>query len=122
MIVCDSKKNIKMNKYNIVSIFFRFGFGHVSILMWFLNMIFHKIQMYPTHIVVVMEACVECTSSNTNEVESQGKYIHEKIIDDEWNSLYLLKVIWFMYMQNVAIRICGKMNTLFFQSSSWNPS
>jgi hypothetical protein len=24
-----------MNKYNIVSIFFRFGFGHVSILMWF---------------------------------------------------------------------------------------
>ncbi len=85
-------------------------------------MIFHKIQMYPTHIVVVMEACVECTSSNTNEVESQGKYIHEQIIDDEWNSLYLLKVIWFMYMQNVAIRICGKMNTLFFQSSSWNPS
>ncbi len=46
-------------------------------------MIFHKIQMYPTHIVVVMEACVECTSSNTNEVESQGKYIHEQIIDDE---------------------------------------
>jgi hypothetical protein len=33
MIVFDSKKYIKMNKYNIVSIFFRFGFGHVSILM-----------------------------------------------------------------------------------------
>jgi hypothetical protein len=51
--------------------------------------------------------------SNTNEVESQGKYIHEQIIDDEWNSLYLLEVIWFMYMQNVAIRICGKMNIFF---------
>jgi hypothetical protein len=25
----------------------------------------------------------------------------------------LLKVIWFMYMQNVAIRICGKMNIFF---------
>jgi hypothetical protein len=33
MIVCDSKSYIKMRKYNIVSIFFRFGFGHVSILM-----------------------------------------------------------------------------------------
>jgi hypothetical protein len=32
MIVCDSKSYIKMNKYNIVSIFFTFDFGHVSIL------------------------------------------------------------------------------------------
>ncbi len=31
--VCDSKSYIKMNKYNIVSIIFRFNFGHVSILM-----------------------------------------------------------------------------------------
>jgi hypothetical protein len=58
--------------------------------------------------------------SSTNVVESQGKYIHEQTIDDEWNSLYV--VIWFMYMKNVAIRICGKRNTLCFQSSSWNPS
>jgi hypothetical protein len=33
MIIYDSKSYIKMNKYNIVSIFFRFGFGHISILM-----------------------------------------------------------------------------------------
>jgi hypothetical protein len=39
--------------------------------------------MHATHIVVVMEACVECTCSNTNEVENQGKYIHEQTIDDE---------------------------------------
>jgi hypothetical protein len=31
--VCDSKKIIGMNKYDIVSILFRFDFGHVSILM-----------------------------------------------------------------------------------------
>jgi hypothetical protein len=47
---------------------------------------------------------------NKNVVESQGKYIHEQTINNEWNSLYLLEVIWFMYMQNVAIRICGRMN------------
>jgi hypothetical protein len=29
MIICDSKSYIKMNKYNIVSIFFRSDFGHV---------------------------------------------------------------------------------------------
>jgi hypothetical protein len=33
-----------------------------------------------------------------------------------------LEVIWFMYMQNMAIRICGRMNTLFSQSPIWNPS
>jgi len=63
--VCDSKSFVKMNKYNIVSIFFRFDFGHVSILMWFLGIIFHKTQMYITHIVVVMEASVECMCSST---------------------------------------------------------
>jgi hypothetical protein len=31
--VCDSKNYVIMNKYNIVSIFFRSDFGHVSILM-----------------------------------------------------------------------------------------
>jgi hypothetical protein len=80
-----------MNKYNIVSIFFRFDFGHVSIVMWFSSMIFHKTQLYPTHIVVVMEASVE------------------------------IQVIWFMYMQNVAIVICDRMN-MFSQSPNWNPS
>jgi hypothetical protein len=34
--------------------------------------------MYATHVVVVMEACLECICSNTNALESQGKYIHEK--------------------------------------------
>jgi hypothetical protein len=33
ILVCDSKSNIRMKKYNIVSIHFRFDFGHVSILM-----------------------------------------------------------------------------------------
>jgi hypothetical protein len=38
-----------MSKYNIVSIFFRFNFGHVSILMWFSSMIFIKHKcMQPT--------------------------------------------------------------------------
>jgi len=40
-------------------------------------MIFHKTQMYATHIVVVMEVGVECMCSNTYAFESQGKYIHE---------------------------------------------
>jgi hypothetical protein len=31
--VCDSKSYIRMNKYNMVSIIFRFDFGHVSNLM-----------------------------------------------------------------------------------------
>ncbi len=30
--VCDSKSCARMNKYKIVSIFFGFDFGHVSIL------------------------------------------------------------------------------------------
>jgi hypothetical protein len=81
--VCDSKSYIKMNKYNIVSIIFRSNIGHVSILMLISCMTFHKIQMYATHIVVVMEANVECMCSNTNAFESQGKYIHEQTIDDE---------------------------------------
>ncbi len=80
--VCDSKSYIRMNKYNIASILFRPDFGHVSILMWFSSMTFHKVQMYATHIVVVMEAGVECMCSNTNAFESQGKYIHEQTIED----------------------------------------
>jgi hypothetical protein len=39
--------------------------------------------MYATHIVVVMEASVECMCSNTNALESQSKYIHEQTIDNE---------------------------------------
>ncbi len=78
---------------------------------------FSQSTNYGTHIVVVMEASVECMCSSTNAIESQGKYIHEQTIDNEEDSLYLLEVIWFMYMQNVAIRICGKMN-MFFQSPS----
>ncbi len=82
MIICDSKSYIKMNKYNIFS-FFKFDFGHVSILMWFLGMTFHKLQMYATHIIVVMEAGAECMCLSTNAFESQGKYIHEQTIDNE---------------------------------------
>ncbi len=81
--VCDSKSYIRMNKYNIVSIIFRSNFDHVSILMWILGMTFHKVQMYANHIVVVMEANVECMCSNIDAFESQGKYIHEQTIDDE---------------------------------------
>jgi hypothetical protein len=39
--------------------------------------------MYATHIVVVMEASVECMCSSTNALESQRNYIHEQTIDDE---------------------------------------
>ncbi len=46
-------------------------------------MVFHKVQMYATHIVVVMEVVVECMCSNTNAFESQGKYTHEQTIDNE---------------------------------------
>jgi hypothetical protein len=63
--VCDSKIYIKINKYNIISIIFKLDFGHVSILMWLSSLIFHKVHMYGTHIVVVMEACVKCMCSNT---------------------------------------------------------
>jgi hypothetical protein len=74
-----------MNKYNIVSIIFRSNFSNVSILMWFLGMIFHKVQMYATHIVVVMEVGVECMCSSTNAIESQCKYTHEQTIDNEYD-------------------------------------
>jgi hypothetical protein len=53
-----------MNKYNIFSIFFRFGFGHISILMWFLGMTFHNLYkcMQPTLLLLlwkqVLNACV----------------------------------------------------------------
>ncbi len=50
--VCDSKSYARMSKYNIVSIF-----------MWFSGMIFHKAQMYATHIVVITEVGVECMCS-----------------------------------------------------------
>jgi hypothetical protein len=33
--------------------------------------------MYATHIIVVMEAGVECMCSNTYALENQGKYNHE---------------------------------------------
>jgi len=46
-------------------------------------MIFHKTQMYGTHIVVVMEVGVECMCFNTYALESQGKYTHEQTIDSE---------------------------------------
>ncbi len=46
-------------------------------------MTFHKVQMYTTHIVVVMEVGVECMCSNTNAFESQRKYTHEQTIEDE---------------------------------------
>jgi hypothetical protein len=59
-----------------------FDFGHVSILMWFLDMIFHKTQMYATHIVVVvMEVGAKCMCSNTYAFENQGKYIHEQTMN-----------------------------------------
>jgi hypothetical protein len=73
---CFFKFYVKMKKYNIISIFFGSDFGHVSIVMWFSGMIFHKAQIYVTHIVLVMEVGVE------------------------------FQVIWFVYMQNVIIRIC----------------
>jgi hypothetical protein len=40
-------------------------------------MFFHKAHMYATHIVVVMEAGVECMYSITNALESQSKYTYE---------------------------------------------
>jgi hypothetical protein len=39
--------------------------------------------MYGTHIVVVMEASVECMCSSTNAIENQSKYTHEQTIDNE---------------------------------------
>jgi hypothetical protein len=68
-----------MNKYNIVSILLKFDFGHISILMYDS----HKVHMYATHIIVVMEACAKCMCCNTNALESQCKYIHEQTIDTE---------------------------------------
>jgi hypothetical protein len=44
---------------------------------------FSQSTNYGTHIVVVMEASVECMCSSTNAIESQGKYIHEQTIDNE---------------------------------------
>ncbi len=46
-------------------------------------MTFHKLQMYATHIIVVMEVGVECMGFSTNALESQGKYTHEQTIDNE---------------------------------------
>ncbi len=79
-LVCDSKSFIRVNKYNIVFIPFRSNFGHILILMWFSSLFFHKVQMYETHIVFVMEASVECMCSNTNAIENQSKYTHEQTI------------------------------------------
>jgi hypothetical protein len=39
--------------------------------------------MYATHIVVVMEASVECICRNTNAFENRGKYNHEQTIENE---------------------------------------
>jgi hypothetical protein len=77
--VCGSKSFIIMNIYNIVSISFRFDFGHISILMYY----FHKTHMYATHIIGVMEVGVKCMCCSTNALESQCKCIHEKTIDNE---------------------------------------
>jgi hypothetical protein len=70
--VCDSKSYARMNKYIIVFKKIRFAFGYVSILIWFLGMFFHKAQMYATHIVVVMEACIEyiCTWKSNQVVKA----------------------------------------------------
>jgi hypothetical protein len=71
-----------MTKYNIVSIFL----GLISVMFqfwWIFKYDFHKVHMYATHIVVVMEVGVECICSSTNAFESQGEYIHEQIIDNE---------------------------------------
>jgi len=43
-------------------------------------MIFHKTQMYATHITIVIEVGVECMCSNTNVIESHGKYTYEQTI------------------------------------------
>ncbi len=40
-------------------------------------MVFHKIQMYVTHIIVVMEVGAKGMCYNTNALESQRKYVHE---------------------------------------------
>jgi hypothetical protein len=78
--VCDSKNYIIMNKYNIVSKFL----GLISVVFHFFKYGFHKVRMYATHVVVVvMEVGAECICSNTNALESQGKYIHEQTIDNE---------------------------------------
>jgi hypothetical protein len=42
-----------------------------------------EIQMHATHIILVMEASVECMCSNIIALESQGKYTHEQTIDNE---------------------------------------
>jgi hypothetical protein len=39
--------------------------------------------MYGTHIVVVMDASVECMCFSANAFENQSKYTHEQTIDDE---------------------------------------
>jgi hypothetical protein len=51
--------------------------------MWFSSLTFHKVWMYGTHIVVIMEVGIECMCSSTNVIESQGKYTHEQTIDNE---------------------------------------
>jgi hypothetical protein len=43
-------------------------------------MIFHKVQMYATHIIVVIEAGDECMCSNINAIENLSKYTHEQTI------------------------------------------
>jgi hypothetical protein len=71
-----------MNKYNIVSIFLG-----LILVMFEYNVIFkydfHKVHMYATCIIVVMEAGGECMCSNTNAFENEGKYTHEQNIDNE---------------------------------------
>jgi hypothetical protein len=43
-------------------------------------MVFHKIQMYATHIIVVMEPCVKCMCYSTNAFESQGTLISKPLM------------------------------------------
>jgi len=39
--------------------------------------------MHAPHIIIIMEVNAKCMCSNTNALESQGKYIHEQTIDIE---------------------------------------
>jgi hypothetical protein len=68
--VCDSKNSIKMNKYNIVSIFLGLilSWLNYNVIFWY---DFHKVHMYATCTIVVMEAGGECMCYNTNAFESQ---------------------------------------------------
>ncbi len=77
------KVMLEWTNITLFPFFLMSNFGHVSIMMWFSSMIFHKTQMYATHIVVVMEASDKCMCSNTYAFESEGKYTHEQTTNNE---------------------------------------